>query len=187
MNRDAYISILGITILLYPYLVGLTVPEHAEFAVCHDLHTVTLYGCRIEVLVRHHILRVRGAGGVRSYLADLVDDFLAGGVHVPADQAIITRCYAHRGMWLLHRARHLLVFHYCRGYHGSRISHFSEKRKRSHILISCQDRQLFRCLYIREQFQSRKIRGFSLNNEHATHVNINAKTMIYDANAGRQR
>lgn len=67
------------------YLIGLTVPEHAEFAVGHDPHTVSLYGCWIEILVRHHVLGVSGAGGVRGYLADLVDDLLTGGVHVPAD------------------------------------------------------------------------------------------------------
>lgn len=102
----------------HPYLVGLTVSEHAKFAIGHDFHTVTLYSGRIEILVRHHVLRVSGAAGVRGYLADLIDDLLAGGVHVPADQAIIARCNA-RCAWFLHIRAHLLAFCHCRGHHRS--------------------------------------------------------------------
>lgn len=110
---------------LASYLIGLTIPEHSEFAIGDDLHTVTLYGSWIEVLVWHHVLWVSGVRSVPGYLADLVDDLLAGGVHVPANQAIISRRNAYRAAWFFHRAR----FRHCRGYHRSR-SYFPEKYKR---------------------------------------------------------
>lgn len=116
------------------YLIGFTVPQHTEFAVGHNLHAVTLYRGRIEILVRHHVLRVSRAWGVRGYLTDLVNDLLAGGVHVPTDQAIIAWCNARRAAWSFRRSL-LLTIRHCRAHHRSR-SHFPEKRKRSRILIS---------------------------------------------------
>lgn len=77
---------------LASYLVSLAVPKHAEFAIGYNLHTVALYSGRTEILVRHYILRVSGRREIskRGYLADFVNDLLAGGIHVPADQAVIS-------------------------------------------------------------------------------------------------